>query len=172
MDLITTLIAAILVACCIVPFIAIGRSIKKKKTKLVQSLTKIANQNNCRISEQEFCGNLGIAVSEKDSALLFYKVSKEKETSHYLKLNDILSCTINNVSRTINSKSGKYQVIDKLELHIAFKKHNRPEIVLEIYNSEDNLQLDGELQLMEKWAKHIQDELKVIQNQYRLSAAS
>ena len=172
MDLITTLITVILVACCILPFIAIARSIKKKKTKLVQSLTKIANQNNCQISEQDFCGNLGIAISEKNSALLFYKETKERETSYYLKLNDILSCTVNNVSRTISSKSGKYQVIDKLELHITFKKHNRPEIVLEFYNSDDNLQLDCELELMEKWAKRIQDELKVIQNQYRLSAAS
>lgn len=172
MDLGTSITGAILVACCIVPFIAIGRSIKRKKTKMVQSLNRIALQNNVQISEQEFCGSIGIAISEKDNALLYFKGSKDKETNHFIKLNDIQQCNINKVSRTISSKSGKYQVIDKLELCFTFKKNNTPEMALEFYNTDDNVQLDGELQLMERWAQSIQMKLKTIQDSYRLSAAS
>ena len=64
-----------------------------------------------------------------------------------------------NSSRSINSKDGAYKVIDKLSLVFTPVDKDRSNISLEFYDADVSMQLVGELQLIERWEKLINDRL-------------
>lgn len=136
MDSGTLVIGAIMIAICILPFILINNSIKKQKKQLLQALLALSDQKNCKMTQYELGSNLAIGIDENADLLFFFKRLKDKEISQHVNLKD------------------------KLELCISPKTKSRPDIFLEFYNSEENLQLNGELQLIEKWAKIINDQIK------------
>ncbi len=160
MDSGTLIIGAIVIAICILPFILIGNSIKKRKNKLLHSLSGLAAQKESKITQYDLGSDLVIGLDENTDFLFFFKRLKEKEISEQVYLKDMQNCRFINTSRTVRNKNESYQVTDKLELCISPKAKNRPDIILEFYNSDENLQLGGELQLAEKWAKIVNDKIK------------
>lgn len=160
MDSGTLIIGTIIIAICILPFILIGNSIKKRKKQLLQSLSGLARQKNSKITHYELGADLAIGMDESTDFLFFFRRVKDKEIEQHIDMKTIQNCKVLNTSRTIRNSKESYQLTDKLELCISPKVKNRPEIILEFYNSDENLQLDGELQLIEKWAKVVNDKIK------------
>jgi len=160
MDLGSTIIGAILIAISIVPIILMGKNRKKREKKALQSLIKIANQQNCIISKHENCSDFVIGMDEIKNVVFFYKNINDKELEQVVDLNVIQNCKVINTSRTIKNKDGNQKVIDRLELSFIPTNKNEPGIKMEFFNSNISTQLDGELQSIEKWSKHINDRLK------------
>ncbi|MEA1785173.1 hypothetical protein U1E44_03650 [Arenibacter sp. GZD96] len=163
MDLETTFIAALLVAICIFPFLAIGTSIRKKKKLLFHTLNTFCTQHNNTITHYELCGEIAIALCKESNALVFIKRSKHKEINQIVDLDEIQKCYTLKPHKTVRSKSGNYSVIIQLALSLHFEAQEKPELILEFYNLNDNLQLDGELQLMERWNEIINKALNTRQ---------
>ena len=160
MDSGTLIVGAIMIVICILPFILINNSIKKQKKQLLQSLSGLATQQNCKITQHELGSNLAIGMDENADFLFFFRRVKDKEIVQHIDLKDIQNCKVLNTSRTVRNSKENYQVTDKLELCVTPKAKSRPDILLEFYNSDENSQLDGELQLIEKWTKIINDKVK------------
>ncbi len=161
MDSGTLIVGTILVVLCILPVILTERSRKKKEKRLYKHLASLAEAQNCKITKYERCCNMMIGIDEINNHVFFIKKSKEGEKGQYINLREIQNCRIRTTGRTVEESTGGGMVTEKLELVFMPVLKSGTEIVWEIYNAEDNLQLSGELQLIEKWAGIIKEKLKV-----------
>jgi len=160
----TLIMGAILIAICLMPFILLGLSRKKREKQLLHSLTNIAEKQNCQISYHENCRELIIGIDESNHYLFFFKHENEKGTDQYVHLTEIQNCKLVNKSRAINKKENNVMVIDKLELSFRPIDKNKNEFSWEFYNSEVSSHLDDELQLLEKWVKIVNNQIQLKKN--------
>lgn len=165
MNLGIIIITLVFLAIVTVPFVLTGYSKKRKNKLLFNKLAEIAKNENCTVSQHEFCSNFVIGLDEMANCLFFCKKVENLEIVKSVNLKNYKSCKVFNSNRTISDKSKKENlyVIDKLELIFYPLKNETSEISLEIYNDEyDSLVLTGELQLAEKWEKLLNERFKTL----------
>ncbi len=155
MDLGTTLIGAIILIICLLPFILMGISRRKREKQLLQTLVDYAKQNGGNITQHETTGDFIIGMDEKTNAVFFYKKNKNAETTQHLHLADYKKCSVVSTTRDFNNS----KVIDTVELSFIPIEKSKPIEELLLFNTKENLQLSGELQLAEKWAKLVNSKI-------------
>jgi hypothetical protein len=161
MDSGTLIITIVFLVIVIFPFAVTGYSRKKKKKNLFCKLTEMAQTDNSSITQHEFCGDFVIGLDETANQLFFFKKRETTEIAVKINLKDFRKCSKFCSKREIGSKKEHYDVIDKLELCFYPKDRTIPNVLIEIYNDEhDSLTLSGELQLIEKWEKMLNDRMK------------
>ncbi|MBZ9651820.1 hypothetical protein [Psychroflexus montanilacus] len=154
------IIGAIIITICILPIVMLRRSRKKRESVLLQSLSEIATQNNCQINQYEILGSLAIGIDKTQNFVFFYRQIENNETKEFVNLDEIQSCNVINTGKSLNNKNENQKEIDRLELSFIPTSINKSEIKMEFFNSDINVQLYGELQLIEKWSIIINDRLK------------
>lgn len=159
MNLGTAITGAIFIAIFILPFIFMLNGRKKKEKLILQSISAIATKLDCKISQHELCEEFAIGLDEAANHLFFLKKTNEKEVAQHVNLTEIKSCKVIKTEHTIN-KADNYKFIDNLDLHFSFLDKNIPDISLTFYNAEENMELSGEVQVIEKWAKIVNERLK------------
>lgn len=159
MDQGSAIVGAILIAICIVPFILMSRGSRKKKKRMLQALTESAKQHNGQLSQHEFCGDFVIGFAEDINSVFFIKQKNEEAISQVADLSKIQSCQAVKRTRTIKNKGGNVRITERVELNFIPKDKSKDEINFELY-TEENMQLSGELQLVDEWSKQINDRLK------------
>ncbi|WP_338813973.1 hypothetical protein V9L05_00680 [Bernardetia sp. Wsw4-3y2] len=142
---------------CILPFILDYRSRKKKENKLLEPLKKIAQQQNCQINEYEVGRNFVIGIDNIEKSVFFYKEEQGKVISQVIDLDIIQTCKVITSHKTMSHAKGNYKVVIKLEL--SFISNTKTEQTWEFYNADVLPQLNGEVQLTEKWSKLINKQL-------------
>jgi hypothetical protein len=161
MDSGTILVTIILLSIAVLPFVLSGNSREKKKKSLFRKLLEMAEKNNCKITQHEFCGNFVVGLDGMTDHFFFCKKVENLEICEKINLREFQSCKVINTNRTLNNKKEHFYVIDKLELCFYPVRKNLPETRIEIYNNDyDDLTLSGELQLAEKWVKLLNEILK------------
>ncbi len=161
MELGSVLSGAFIMVVCALPFIMMSNNRKKKEKQLLQSLTDLAIQNNCRIDQHELLGNFVIGIDESKNFVFFYRQVKDKETTQAIDLDKIERCKVINTSRKVKHDGKSQEVLDKLELSFLPAAKDNPEIKLEFFNTDVNSQLYGELQSIERWSKFVNSRLLV-----------
>lgn len=156
----STIIGTITMIICALPFVMVNNSKKKREKIFLQSLLEIAAQNNCQIYQHEILGNFAIGIDETKNFVFFYSQIKDKENKQYVDMSETQSCKVINTSRTFKNKDGNQKVIERLALSFVPTAKNKPEIIIEFFNADVSLRLNGELQLIEKWSNLINDRLK------------
>lgn len=151
MDIGSAIIGVVIVALCSLPFFLMGQSRRKREKQMLHTIALLAKDNNCKISKHEHCGDFVIGIDEVRKVLFFNKKGKNKDQELVVNLNDVQTCKIINVSKTINSKSGNYLVVEKLDLCLYSKSKSNHEIRFELFNINDGTQLGDEIPVMEKW---------------------
>lgn len=159
MELSTIIMGAVLITICVLPFVLTSNGKKKREQKMLQYLTEIAKEHNCKIGQSECCNDFIIGIDEVANFVFFAKKNEKRELQEVINLANIEYCNIINSSRTVKLKDENHTVIDKLELAF-YSSQNKIEKKLELYNSEDSLQLYMELQCIEKWSKLINEHVK------------
>ena len=160
MNLGTVIVGAIFIAIFMLPFIFMLSGRKKKEKQLKQSILAIANNHNCKISQQEICDEFAIGLDETLNQLFFFKKTTEKEIAQHINLAEIKSCKVIKTEHSTGNKQDSVKLIDKLDLHFSFLDRKNPDISLVFYDSEENFGMDGEIQMIEKWSKIVNDRLK------------
>lgn len=161
MELGTAIIAAAIIFACIIPFVLISRSNKKKEQQFLEMLSNLSEKSNCKISKYDIWNNAAIGTDEASSMIFFVKKSGELETHQQINLTKVEKCIVVNTSRTIINQSDHQKVIDKLELVFSDRDKNKPETAMVLYDANsDSLTLSGELQLAEKWCKIANDTIE------------
>jgi len=155
MDLGTTLIGGIILIICLLPFILMGISRRKREKQLLQTLVDYAKQNGGNITQHETVGDFIIGMDEKTNTVFFYKKNKNGETTQHLHLADYKKCSVVSTTRDFNNS----KVIDTVELSFIPIEKSKPIEELLLFNTKENLQLSGELQLAEKWAKLVNSKI-------------
>jgi len=155
LDLGTTLIGAVSVILCVTPFVLVTRSVKKKEKAMLRSLNDFAEQDHCKIHEHEYVGDFIIGMDSNKKAVFFYK--EEKGTTEKLSVNlkDVKNCKVSKIGKSVRKNGKVEQTIERVELVFNTSPSASKGVVFELFNSQNNLQLNGELQTAEKWADMI-----------------
>lgn len=156
----SAIVGAIIITLCVLPFIIIQRTQMNKKKQILLSLFKIGEQHQCQITEYEALGDFAIGIDSSKDFVCFYKNGKDQVTEQFVNLNGIKNCKVITANKTFRNKAGIQHEIEKLELGFSPIARNEPEIKMEFFNSDHNMQLRGELQSIEKWVTLINQRLK------------
>ena len=148
MDLGTIIAATFMAAVCILPFVIMRRKTAKREKHLLNEFMELANQHNCKITQHEVCENKVLGLAEKEKGLIFFKKGKEQDVKVFVDLSRIGKCSVLNTKRVINSDES---IIERLELSFNSMNTKENDVFIELYNLKEDYQLDGELQLTEKW---------------------
>ncbi|HOX83082.1 MAG TPA: hypothetical protein PLJ60_15015 [Chryseolinea sp.] len=132
----------------------------KRVNRFLKPLQSLAKETNSIITDYAIWNNNIIGHDKNTHHVFFIKTTEEKQTQQTIALSSVQKCHINNSSRSaINNQS----IIEKLELVFTERGKNGTEISLEFYNAKhDNLTINEELQLIQKWSGIINDQLKTI----------
>jgi hypothetical protein len=142
-----------LIACILIIILVISKN-KNSKKQILQTLFSLAEKNNSKISEHDIWNNTLIGI-DKDAHKLFYvRNMGGNGISEAIDLSEIQKGRVVNSNRIVTSKESSNNVTDKIALVLTLNDSKKPDIELEFYNTNrDNLFLNGELQLTEKWAE-------------------
>ncbi|HOG05593.1 MAG: hypothetical protein ACOX7E_05815 [Paludibacter sp.] len=151
----TAIIGLIVILVCISPIIIMVQYRAIKTKKMLQSLHKIAQQQNCKISQHEFCSDFVLGIDEVKKFVFFHKHRKENSISQYVNLANIQTCKVVKQSRTVKMGSDSMSMISRLELSFIPTSKNQEEQNFLLFDEEINKQLSGELQFSEKWSQII-----------------
>ncbi|MCB9360919.1 MAG: hypothetical protein H6587_05845 [Flavobacteriales bacterium] len=156
LDLGTAISGGIFIVLCILPFALMYIKRKKNEKQFLQSLLTIAKQQNCQISQYDVFGVFGIGIDQTKNVVFFYRKTKDITYECFANLSAIKSCEIINTS----SIESTQKIIEKLELRFYPVAIDQQIIKMEFFNRTSNIQLCGELQLIEKWSAIINNQLK------------
>lgn len=148
MDLQTTIIAAILMALCIIPLVWAYRKKKEKQQLLVKQLKAHAISSGCNITDYDLWHNTVIGLDGNANCLFFLRKGKNGEILKQVHLAGISRCYIS------GDDNG---TIEKLELVLVHKSSREADTVLEFYNTEWLMQINTELELVRKWQAMIDE---------------
>ena len=160
MDLQSIIIGVIVITLCFFPYVYMTKKGKKRDQQFFQLLLNKAKHLNCNITTHEVLGEIIIGLDDDKKELFFIKRTKTYERLQHLNLNELKSIKLNNLSITVGPKESNQKVIDKLQLVFTPIDSTKKDIIFEFYNSDETLVLNGELQLIEKWAKLLNEKLR------------
>ncbi|CAM4189872.1 hypothetical protein ZORO111903_06175 [Zobellia roscoffensis] len=155
LDLGTTLIGAVSVVICVAPFVLVTRSVKKKEKAMLRSLSNFADQDNCKIHEHEYVGDFIIGMDTNKKAVFFYKEEKGATEKLSVNLKDVKNCKVSKIGKSVRKNGKVEQTVERIELVFNTNPSASQDIVFELFNSQNNLQLNGELQTAETWANKV-----------------
>ena len=160
MDSNTMVIGVIIVLFGITLYILNSRSKKKKEAQFLQPLSRLAEKDNCKISQYDIWNDSVIGIDETQNTVFAIRKKKEKETSIVVNLAEIFRCRVIEVSRTSGPKEGNAIAFDRIDLAFINKDKSKADVVVEFFNANtDRLTLTGELQLAEKWCVLVNNKL-------------
>jgi hypothetical protein len=159
MDFGVAIIGIITIIICIVPVYLLVRSGQKRKNSMLASLRNSAAAHNCELSSYEFCNDFVIGIDLSRKFVFFHKKSDRTDISQFVDLNTVLSCQAIKQSSAVQSEAGQMTVFEKLELAFTPRDKGSAESRFGLYDVSHNFHLSGELQLMDKWVKIINDQL-------------
>lgn len=154
MDLRTTILFSVLLIVIVLVIVLLNWKRKKEKKKLLQTLSALAEKSNCKITEYELWIKGLIGIDQNAHHLFFMKKTDNDELWQEINLMEIQKCRIGNTNRIVSYKESNQTVTEKVELILVNSDPKKPDVSLEFYNSSfDNLTLNGEIQLTEKWSE-------------------
>ncbi|KAA3651291.1 MAG: hypothetical protein DWP98_03250 [Bacteroidetes bacterium] len=156
----TIIISSVFIGICLIPIVLTKGNKKKREKAFLAALNNIASNHNGKISQFEICGDIAIGIDEDNHFAYFYKNVKEKVEELYADLSQTKCCMINNVSSIAKYKDHNVKVIEKLELKFLPKVKNNNEVKFEFYNDDESMDLNGELQAIQKWTDLINSHIK------------
>ncbi len=161
MDTATLTIGLISIAICAMPFVLMSVSKSNKKKYLFNSLSGIAAQQNCELTQYETSGNIAIGMDKSAGVVFFFRKPTDdsrKGIGQFVNLAEVRECKLIKTSAPpMNKNSGGKT--ERLELSFSLLTDNKKEMRWELYNADENPQLVGELELAEKWVKIINERL-------------
>jgi len=154
----TAIAGTIIVALCVVPFALMQRKLKQKERHFFNGLLDLAKIDNNAVSEFDFLTDFSIGLDDSRNYLLFFRDSHGVVESFRIDLREVKDCKLINVGRMVDSKSPR-KVVDKLQLQISYLDQQRPISTLRFYDSDVNMQQNGELLLINKWAAIVKEKI-------------
>lgn len=148
-----TIIGLVFLLIIVLTVVILNSNKNKKKKQFIQMLSDLAEKSNCKISEYHLWNNTLIGIDKAAHKLFFIRKNADNAIGNVIDLQGIQKCRVINSSRLVTNKDSNHNVIDKLELALTSPDAKIADTILEFYNTNrDNLFLNGELPLAEKWA--------------------
>jgi hypothetical protein len=157
MDLVSAIIGLAVLALFSLPFILSGKERKKIEKRLLSELQAYAAKQQTTVTEHDFGSRFAIGLSSDNQYLFLIKANDEGNDAagFHLSLQQIQNCRSNTVTHSIPMGKSKETVIDRLELVFQPKDPKAREQTWVLYDTNANLQLNNEIELMRKWEKRL-----------------
>ena len=147
----TTILGLVAIALCVIPFVVMHKSRKKKEQDLIEGLKAVADSYSSDISSYDCGMEFSIGISSIKNYIFYYKKTDQQVFELCVPLSAIKKCRVDSAKRSIKTQSGDQTVIDKLELAFLPKDASISPTRFEFFNSNEHFQLNGELPLVRKW---------------------
>ncbi len=148
-----TILGIIILIICIVPFVAMSRSRKKREGIFITALASLAARSNCKISQYEIWNRRAIGIDSDSHKLFFIKKSEDIFLENEISLLEIENCQVVKVQRSVRNGNKNFDVMDRLELTFDYRDKKNSASALDFYNTnEDSLTPAEEFQISKKWA--------------------
>ncbi len=158
MDLGASFVGMIVILICIIPFILISINNRKKDEKLRLKLFDFAQRSNFVVTRYDLWHHSSIGIDDQNEVIFFTRTVKEQAFLQQINLSEIQKCRVIITRKTASSSGG----IEKLELAFTYQNKQKQDVFVEFYNAAyDSLTLSGELQMVEKWGKIVNDKIPV-----------
>lgn len=163
MDITSSIIGIGLLLLFVIPIVLLNRRGKKTEQLFKNKLFSQAEKDSCEINEFEIWNNAAIGLDSNSSKLFFLKKVAYKDEYENMDLKEVSTCQLRNTNENFNSKDGQQTIIEKLELIFSFKGHGKDPKSIVLYDRDlDNLNLNGEVQIAQKWHGILTKELESI----------
>lgn len=146
MDLGTLITAIVMLAICVLPFVAMNRKKKLRIKQLKQVFEEYIEEQKHTLGEIDLCGKIVIGLNANASHLFFIKERNGMYLKKTVLIRDIQKVIVQKT--TFDAASN----FEKIALDFDLKS---AQIELVFFDYLDKIQLDGELQLAEKWHKKL-----------------
>ncbi|MEP4532979.1 MAG: hypothetical protein ABJ004_07830 [Cyclobacteriaceae bacterium] len=147
----TTILGLVAIALCIIPFVVMHKSRKKREQDLIDGLKAVADSYSSDVTTYDCGMEFSIGISWARNYIFYYKKTDQEVFELCVPLTAIRKCQVNNVKRSIKTQAGSQTVIDKLELTFLPKDTSISPSRFEFFNSNEHFQMNGELLLIRKW---------------------
>lgn len=155
MEIGTTITSITLVLICSMPFVLSVQGRLKREKQSLSKLKAYAEEQGCKISNFDHCGNFIIAIDNNLSTVFFQKNIDGEYHFDHVNLKDVKSCMVFKNFKTIKQGKHEEKRIDQLFLYFEYKNHGSHE--LECFDINKSVQLSGELQVVDKWRSLINE---------------
>ena len=160
MDSFVAIMGLIILIISVLVIIIVSAGNKKKKKQLLKTLYDFAEKSNCKISQQDLFNNTLIGIDNEAHKLFFIRKSSDREIRNEVDLTGVQKARVINTGRIVTNKETSHNVTDKIELILSSSDSKIADTILEFYNTDrDNLFLNGEISLTEKWAKTVNENI-------------
>jgi uncharacterized pyridoxamine 5'-phosphate oxidase family protein len=157
MHLGTTITGVLLVVACVLPLVIANKKRKRKSKQILNDLKSFAAKYNSKISEHEIWSGTAIGIDKEQLKLFFIRANEGGLFEWHVNLASIQKSSVSTTGKSIKSTDGDTHFVERLEMELTFND-GQPRMLLEFYNNNrDNITLSGELQLLEKWVKNINE---------------
>ncbi|MCO6499870.1 MAG: hypothetical protein J5I47_05760 [Vicingus serpentipes] len=155
-DVGTAIIGGVILIICFLPFLLTYKNKRKRDTQILQALNNLILQYKAEVHNYEIKSNFAIGIDDVRGFVFFSrKLKNDLIEEKCIDLIKFKMCKVNKIKSQGNQ-------IDRLVLSFIPINKNESEAELEFFNSDINFQLDGELQLIERWSVFINNQLKTI----------
>ncbi len=146
-----TILAIIMVLVIASPFILAGKARKNREKNIKISLDELASSNNTSIKDFDLWFGCGIGSNSTLDKLFFVRNLEDANDKVAIDLKEFQQCKL---KKDIN-KAGN---LTHMELVFTPKNKSVSEKKIEIFDTEINPQLNGEIQVSEKWLQRLNQE--------------
>lgn len=154
MDTSVTIIGLIITLIIAIPFFFAMRS-NSVKSRRINEIKKQNNQNdrfNFELTKSQ--NKKVLTIDQKNKGFLLMNFNSGKETTHFVNLNEVLSCKL------IATAEKSSNTTEKIEFEFTYKDNDKKDLIV-FYNMEDEIHeqvcLYEDHQLALKWVKIIED---------------
>jgi hypothetical protein len=152
MNITMTIMAIVLMAIIISPFLLHHLSQKREEAKILNDLLVLSESENAMISQKEtWRQRYVIGIDELSKKIYYINKNKDNEERTIINLSEVFECRINAISRNAKTTSGNISVIERIDLVFTFKKADKSDKTLQFYDSSVFMSLDNERILIDKW---------------------
>lgn len=152
----TIIISTILIVICILPFILISRSTRKKEKQLKKLLESSVSKNNGKLTDYVINNNFALGLDSNAKQIYYYKKTQETEYFQKVNLNEIKSCEVKKNTKRIKEGKSNYELIQRVSLMFTNAEGTIVE-QFELYDDDGNSQLNGEIALADNWKQKVGD---------------
>lgn len=145
-------------ACFIVPVIYLQMSKNNEKKKFLKDFARLASsQHQLTLSQSDFWNHAyAIGLDKQKNKLFFQKKGSGTGPGEVIDLNKVSACRLNNKTRDMKDT----RVIDVIQLSFSFRNTGQTEKHLRFFDKEEDMVVNQELALAEKWNAIINDHIK------------
>ncbi|KEZ94550.1 hypothetical protein IL45_01305 [Nonlabens ulvanivorans] len=150
------IISITLIIICVLPFLIINGKAKKRAQLIKSTLETKIQKDNKILGDYEVHNSFAIGIDSNNSLIYFYIKKSEMEQFKKIKLTQISTCQVVKVTKRITNGKSNYELIERVKL-VFYNSKNSEEEQFELYNDEDNSQLDGEIALAHSWKQKLDE---------------